>query len=356
MPGENTMRSAFKYFYALITISCGSLFADTLCTCEYFNQGHGLEEHVLRNGYNSPAYIDLDAGLNIIVKGTCLYWKVQEQGFDLGYSRSGNSYDFHTLKTDSHLGAKGNIGFHLPHDGWDFNFTYLFYRNEKNSNHIQSADFENYWYNPDILTSETMDEINSRWKLAMDIMDASFSRPFYLGTHLTVEPFIGAKGGWIMQKFKIPASYHGALFQQYENNSHSHSWILGMLGGFNTNWIIVDYLRIFANFSGSLLFQKFKISNDQKIIIENATVLDLGLQYKLKNITPSFETNFGVAWGTYFYNKRLHIDFSFGYDYLIFFDQNSISYIISSINNNTSGATLHNLTLHGMSGAIRLDF
>lgn len=350
------MRLVFKCFYILFFFSSTFLFADTLCSYEFFNQGHALQEHVMRNGYNAPACIELDAGFNIITKGTCLYWNATEQGLDLGYTLSNNTYEIHKMDFDYHLGAKGTIGFHLPHDGWDFNFTYLFYQNEKDSRHIQSNNFNDYWYTKRILTQENIQKIHSKWKLELNLMDAYFSRAFYLGTHLTLEPFIGAKGGWIDQKFKIPGFTTFFINQDLKNKTRSDSWILGGLGGVNTNWIIVDFFRIYANFAGALLYQRFKIHNNQQIIIENIPVSDIFVKYKFRNVTPCFETSFGIAWGTYFYNKRLHIDFSVGYDFAVFLEQNAIAFVISNLNNQSSGASLNNLTLRGVSGALRLDF
>ena len=351
------MRLVFRYFYVLVSSCCSFLFADSLCTCEFFDQGHALEEHVLRNGYNSPACIELDAGFNVILKGSCLYWSASEQGLDLGYSFSNNSYQIHKLHFDYNLGAKGSLGFHLPHDNWDFTFSYLYYRNHKSSSEIQSSTFVDYWYNESIVSSiEGINQISSKWKLTMDIMDAFFSRPFYLGSKLTVEPFIGARGGWINQKYKVPGSSNDYIYHQFDNKSRSDSWVLGGLGGFNTNWIISGFFRIYANFSGSLLYQRFKVTNNQKIILDNVAISNEGTKSKFRNVSPSLDTSFGLAWGTYFYNKRLHIDFSFGYDYLIFFDQNAISYVVGEINQKMPGATLNNLMLHGISGALRLDF
>lgn len=346
------MRVVLKSFYILLSLSSTFLFADTLCTYEFFNQGHAIQEHAMRNGYNAPACIDLDAGFNVITKGTCLYWNASEQGLELGYTLSNNKYEIHKMDFDYHLGAKGTIGFHLPHDGWDFNFTYLFYRNQKDSGHIQSNTFEDFWYT----SRENIESVSSRWKLKLDLMDTYFSRAFYLGTHLTLEPFIGARGGWINQKFKVPAISNLLIYQQLINKSRSDSWVLGGLGGINSNWIIVDFFRIYANFSGALMYQRFKVTNTQKAIVDNVPVSDASLKYKFRNVIPCFDASFGIGWGTYFYNKRLHIDFSFGYDYAVFLEQNAITYVMANINNKTSGSSLNNLTLHGISGALRLDF
>ena len=350
------MRPVFKLLSVLLSISSNFLFADTLCTYEFFNQGHGLEEHVLRSGYNAPACIELDAGFNIIMKGTCLYWNVSERGLDLGYTFDNNKYKVHTLNFDYQLGGKGTLGFHLPHDSWDFNFTYLYFRNQKGSDHIQSSTFVDFWYKSLGFESDRIDNISSKWKLKMDMMDAYFSRPFYLGSKLTVEPLIGARGGWINQKYKIPGSSSFLIYKEFENKTRSDSWVLGGIGGVYSNWILVDFFRIYANFSGALLYQRFQVKNNQKIIIEAVPVTAFSLKYKFRNITPCFDASFGIGWGTYFYNKRLHIDFTFGYDYVIYLDQNAISYVVGELVNDMEGTTLNNLMLHGMSGALRLDF
>ena len=63
-----------------------------------------------------------------------------------------------------------------------------------------------------------------------------------------------------------------------------------------------------------------------------------------------------VGWGTYFYNKRLHFDFSLGYDWVIFWNQNAISYIVGGLYKRVPGSAMSNLMLHGISGALRIDF
>lgn len=357
--GEKMIRHLLKLSIVIPLLSI-SLFsaASTSCSYEYFNQGHGLDEHVMREGYNAPACIDLDAGFDLFIKGSCLYWCVLEQGLELGYLNSNNKIKFYDPDFDYHLGAKATAGGHLPHDNWNFYFTYLYYRNKKESLHIANSNFIDFWYQDQIIGQDKYENISSCWKLKLDIMDTYFSRPFYLGRKLTFEPLIGARGGWIKQKYNIPATPTSLLLimKELENKSRSNSWVLGALFGLNSNWILIDFFRIYANFSCALMYQKFKVSNVQKILLDSVPLSSISLHHKIQNIVPSFDATLGLGWGTYFYNKRLHIDFTFGYDFSIFWNQNAISYVVGGLLKKIPSAALNNLVLHGISGAMRLDF
>jgi hypothetical protein len=358
------MRIIFKLSIFLFLFTSSLIFSDTVCTYEYFDQGHALNEHYMRNGYNAPAAIELDCGFNVFMKGTCLYWSASEHGLELGSTKKDDKTTFHDLHFDYQLGAKGTVGGRFPGDDWNFYFSYLFYRFKENSKHISDPNFFFYWANqlPENNDGDLIykpENFSSRWKLKMDIMDSYFSRPFYLGLKLTAEPFIGARGGWISQKYNLPSTAPSQFPDElihFANNNHSKSWLVGILGGVNTNWILIDFFRIYANFSAALMYQKFKVFNNQLITLQESSLFKHSLQNNINSITPNLDFSAGLGLGSYLFSKRIHIDLTVGYDFVIYWNQNVIAYTIQGLVNGGAGYAMNNLMIHGLSGSLQLNF
>ncbi len=350
------MRAIF-FLSAIATFLFRPLFCENsvVTLIETYDQGHALTEHDMHSGYSAPASIDLDSGFNIFVDGSCIYWKAFETGLDLGVT-TGN-YAAYDIKTHYHLGFKAKAGFHTTGDYWNFAFSYLFLHTNGdtkplNGNITTLTPSRQFWYNDDVFL--LANSLKARWKLHVDMMDALVSRPFYLGCKVTMEPYTALRGGWITQKYKVPAFLSSG--NQLKNTTASHSYLVGPRGGLITNWIIANYIRMFGDLSVSLLFQHFKLKNFQETVLGNTIITNVDLSKKMKELTPNIDASLGVGMGGYFFHKRLHLDFCASYDFSVYFNQNSLAYIKNLAKDDTNFPLGSNLTMHGVTGSLRIDF
>jgi hypothetical protein len=323
---------------------------------EPYDQGHALTDHDMHGGYSAPASIDLSSGFNAFVEGSCIYWKAFENGLDLGITTG--PYEDFDIKTDYHLGFKAKAGFHTTGDYWNYAFSYLFLHTQGNvkplhGNIGSATPSTQFWYTDDGIFRLT-DSLKARWTLHVDMMDATLSRPFYLGCKVTMEPYTGLRGGWIFQEYKVPA-FISSINQHIKNDTTSHSYLIGARGGLLTNWIIFNYARIFGNLSASLLFQQFKVRNFQETVFRGSVIANAEMKKKFKDVTPNIDACLGAGLGGYFFQKRLHLDLTVSYDFSVYFNQNALSYIKNLVRELPSTG-FENLTMHGVTGSLRIDF
>jgi hypothetical protein len=323
----------------------------TLLDC--YDQGHALTDQDIHSGYNASASIDLSSGLNCFAEGSGIYWKASENGLPLGVtSTPAKIYD---IESDYHLGFKSKVGFHSNSDFWNFAFSYLFLHTKGHTEKLwtNSTSPHEFWYFNDITL--ITDYLSGKWKLEIDIMDLTFSRPFYLGLSVTMEPYTAVRGGWINQKYSAP-SYIISTNNLLKNKTSSDSYLIGARGGLRTNWIFFNYFRMFGDIGIALLYQKFKLHNYQESLVNSLGLQSMDTKKEISNITPNIEASLGLGMGTYFFEKRWHLDLTVSYDFSVFFNQNTLSYFSNIINETSNASGLNNLMIHGFTGTLRLDF
>jgi hypothetical protein len=208
-------------------------------------------------------------------------------------------------------------------------------------------------------------DLESKWKLDMDIADLSVGRPAYQGKRLVLNPFFGLRAMWIRQKWDVEydaVSSTNVALGEYETEAHSKAWSLGPRIGVDTSWLLGCGFRMIGNASASLLYTRYTQVSYESNIPNGAAAgpapLSDDVSWKFfKNygtVRPNFELDAGFGWGWYI-GDMYHLDFAATYDFHAFWAQNMVADIANWAVHWVDAAP-GNLYLHGLTIKARFDF
>jgi hypothetical protein len=357
-------------------------------------QGEPLTCH--QAAYNAPAAIDVrskydqcrSSDLTGFIDASFTYWYAGEDGLKIASNGVANSNIFYyalntrtlTQSFDYHPGFKVSAGLVSQHE-WTVKAEYTWFRGKTttNSNTLSATEETagtataltgtSVWVVDDWFLQGTGNgqalsgsQVSSSWKLALDLIDATLSRPFYQGQSLTVEPFGGLRAALIRQSMTVELNELAGLFtsmptQPIGSRNHSNSWAIGPRIGYGANCLLPMGFRFENDFALSLLYTKYtsiKHSEDAASLAFNPGPYNASLN-SYSTLRPIAELGLGLGWGTYFYDQRYHIDFAATYDFMFFWSQNMTREIIDHTLTGTGPAS-SDLYLHGLTITGRFDF
>ena len=102
----------------------------------------------------------------------------------------------------------------------------------------------------------------------------------------------------------------------------NRSWMIGPQLALNTNWIFTHWMNLFANFSGSILFQDCKCTYRQHNTINGVPgqLTEYSQQNEWK-VTPNAETSMGFNFGGYYCQDQYYLNFMIGYSFIVYWNQ-----------------------------------
>jgi len=333
------------------------------------NQGDQLKGDAVPALYNASARIDTKGHWDFYLYGSLIYWLPIEDGLELGLvdSRAPGGVSTPNLggkivnmDFDYEVGFKAGIGMDLHHDNWTADVTFTRLHTEQHS-HFASDNATNFlipfWLDPNNTGQALKGE--GKWHLDFNMFDFSIGRPFYQGTHLTMRPFLGVRGGWINQKHNA----HYDIFQAGASplmdrkvDASSDSWLAGLRAGVNSEWLLGIGFRLFGNMAASLCYTHFTshLHEDSVLTAINDVTL-LSVDGKKRAVRANAEAGIGMGWGGYFNNEKCHFDLGAAYDFNIFWNQNYMKYTEAALGFRTT-QNPGNLYLHGLTITAQFDF
>lgn len=320
--------------------------------------GYPVDRDCMIGGYNAQGRIDVCGSRDFYASGTFLYWEPKEQGLDIAlitpiYNPTVN--DANNLNTDFDYqpGFKITLGLFLLNDNWGLQADYTRFHTKNRAS--GKADplidtITNYWRVGTQI--DNLISIISRASIDMDFIDLSIGRPYYMGTNLIFNPYIGVRGGLINQRNIVRTETSRSLW--YETKVSSDSWFVGPKIGICTNWLLADGFRFFGDGFSSLFYQNFKVAA-KEFEDRNPSLFTTNASNTLGYINVSLDLSIGIGWGKYFHYQKLHIDATVGYELEVMWNQNQMRAFIEEIKHQIH-SNPGNLTPHGFIVALRLDF
>ena len=333
-----------------------------------FEQGLGADSGQMNPIYNAPARIDL-LGCNpweAYATVSFIYWHASESGLNFG-----TAFTDQTIAATPHIGTTPNqldfkykpgfklgTGTQINHDDWMLTLEWTRLHLKDTESKSTTTGFFTNTLAP--VPYGTLIETSAAWRLNLDLVDWELSRPFYRGKSLTVEPSFGLRVALIRQKYddhSVSAGFVGGnvpIFAKVD----SKSWAIGPRCGLDGNWLFAHGFRFFGNMAGSILYSHYKT---KAFLTFSGLALDVNPKEIFEFLRAVTEIGAGIGWGTYIDSMKWNIDFSAGYDFLVFFNQNTLRYLTNATNDAGSLATLggsspSNLYLHGLTVKAKVDF
>lgn len=309
--------------------------------------GENIEPSPVIASYNFPDKLYLCASKKAYVNGSFIYWEPIEQGLDLAILTPADLNDRYqevvTLKYEYDPGFKVGFGYNFAYDNWSAYVEYTRFHSTQKTRVTR----------PDWVSSNTLlwmggatnlaDFYEEKWKIHLDMLDFELGRKGYFGKKFVLNPFAGLKGGWIDQSLRITAFDIAS--------SKTDSWLVGFRAGLFSKWMLGKGFNLFGKTAGNLMYQKF---SDVRFSNTENGILDSRIRMKTSFVAPSYELMLGLGWETDFDKKHWHFDFSLGYEFQCFWNQNimeMVRIILGEVN-----ASPGDLMFHGLSAKLRFDF
>jgi hypothetical protein len=286
-----------------------------------------------------------------------------ELGLSNSTATAATSIDASVINMDFNYkpGFKVGVGGYFDYDNWDLQLQYTWFHNTQK----QSADAETPGQiiqsrgTPFLGGATTQYASASQtWKLDMDIVDLDLGRWYYVGTKLTFRPSFGARAAWIGQK--LETDYDNAVTADfYDINKKSRSWAIGAKAGLDTNWMLGSGFRLYGCGEADLLFTKYTRATYSASHEDAAGVVTSPVsvtQRRIYAVKPHLDLELGFGWGTYVDCNNWYMDFSAGYGFQVFFDQNMFRTFSDDTNQAISSMPSGNLYIHGLTATFKLDF
>lgn len=324
-----------------------------------------VPEVTLMPGYNQCSRIDVRCGWDVFTTGSFTYWQPVQDNMELGVvydtadspNRFGNvvNADF-----DYKPGFKVALGMDFDRDCWETMLEYTWFRSQHSTSTTLSTSGTDallpLWVSP---VASFFYAGKEKWRLNMDFLDWQLARSYYVGTKLTFRPFFAARAAWIRQNVDVEYTNSVSTGSSTFVDKRSHSWAIGPRAGLNASWMIGDGFRFYGNGAGDILFTQYtKLSTKEQSV--SAAGVAGGIfrvtQKKLNTLRTHLDLELGLGWGSYLDCNKWHIDFSAGYGFQVFFDQNMFRHFTDDIGVTTSNTPNGNLYVHGLTATARLDF
>ena len=332
----------------------------------------------------NPAATCGKEGWGVVLTAEPLYWKVSQEGleyaitasYDLvvdNYNATTPFYKLNVSKGKAHApdfdwnwGFRVGLGYKIPRDGWDLGGKWARYHHsasdriersgDPNPNNIPSVAnagsgqfISPFWVAQLFATPGLMNRAKALWNLHLDVGDIALGREFFLSDYLVVKPFIGLRGAWVDQTYRLsfltydyPNNPDDIAKEIYVKMKNDMKGIGGRLG-LSTKWLLKWGFSVCAEGAFSALYSRVQLSyflHDRQYVpilspFGNGSVGNFPIfngtapfddSYGVKN---SFHTStyvgdlfLGLCWERSFREDRFCMKVWAGYEQSIYFQQN----------------------------------
>ena len=247
-------------------------------------------------------------------------WKAFSGGNDYAITNKSISSDIvigDTKRADFRWrwGWRAEVGYRLPHDGWDAlaNFTWYHSKSDNSASSPVGGTIT-----PLLSTFESLEAGASTsilWHLLFEDCDVDLRRSYFLSKDFSVAPFFGMRNTWIHQGYRARYVNPGDTSPTVVKGEQ-HFWGIGPLAGFGTEWHVNSQWWFFGTFSGSILASKYNISSNQ--VTTSTTALTANTQ----RMSPNMQGALGFGWQTNFNANKNHVALRLCYEAQYFWKQN----------------------------------
>lgn len=281
-----------------------------------------------------------------------IYWQPIQDNMELGLNVTTGTDTAVNMDFDYKPGFKVGLGGNFDYDNWDLHAEYTWFHNTNSTSYTAAAGTTvvPFYANPTDITG-TSTAVNQSWRLRMDIGELTLGRWHYVGTKLTVRPSFGARGAWIRQKLSTNFTTGAATDDSF--TAKSTSWAVGPQIGLDTNWVLGEGFRFYGNAEGDILYTRFNRLSTTHVDDEADSVTIS--QRKYGTVRTHLDLELGFGWGTYLDCNNWYMDFTAGYGFQVFFDQNMFRRFTETASVNSFSPN-GNLYVQGLTVTFRLDF
>ncbi len=345
----------------LILFSLSPLFADDILPPQ--KQRDSLQGMEAPRMVAPSSRFEVENGFNFFLNAEFLWWVAKPDGLYFAESKVGSpttanppdgaqNFYGHLQKVQPHwdAGCRVGIGGNMPYDDWDIFFNWTFYETDKkNSKH---GNLLVLWGHPDAAGTNLASFASAKWNIELNMFDAELGRSLWIGDYLSFRPFIGARGAWIDQNFKIFYDYATTPIMQGRLKLDSSVQAGGIRAGADTRFNLLHGWSIISKGSYSVLYGHFDSDFREKANSHRIASSKDGFHQGISTLQLSL----GIEWDTYFCNNRYHAALYAAWEQNIWFGLEKWAHFSGPLSAGTFEQTSTNLSLQGGTFGARLDF
>jgi len=344
-----------------------------------------IKELRINNEQGAPAFQNVTSrpqydGWRLYTTGEFLYWKVQEDSMQYsakseGLTNPNRANVFPIEKSSSsefsssyEPGFRIGLGFHHPHDQWDFfaKWTRLQVDDHPGDQFSEGDPFlfglfakvlQTPWSVNLGANVPVLSMTNPKWHFDYDTADFEVAREFFVSKALSLRPHIGARGLWIDQKNST--DYSVFIFAPTDANVTNKQKISagGLKGGFDLGFHVGNYFHIFGKIAGSLVYGRVNASSVGTLLRTPTDLIRLDGPRKKNHFFPNIETGGGIEVGGNLFKDRIYLSGNVGYEFIQWFGTNYMVDLIGLAGALDTLSFRHgDLGIHGLTAGLRLDF
>lgn len=260
-----------------------------------------------------------------------LYWEATERGLEYAVKNRIEEPGF-----GFHPAFRVSVGTHLPHDGWDLDFSYTQYITHTSSHTFGSL--QSVWTSP---FSAIWSEAKAKWKLHTHNFNLQLRNRLFMSRAISIEPAFGLNLALIQQRFDV----------RYENSTISshigmknRSFNLGPMLSMDSRWALSSHFDLLGIFSGSLLVSRFDVGRHES----GEVSLIEGNEYW--GMRPQITAALGLGWThcATRSNRLIYYGFQAFYEAQVWWKQNMLYRFIDQTNIAMIAPTQGDLFFHGL--------
>lgn len=290
-----------------------------------------------------------------VVEVAGFYWKAQEDGLEYAIKNSVIGSDGVTANREMNnliesdfltpnfawdFGFKVGIGYNTTCDGWDIGV--LWTRYSKGAHDTVCAEFDDnvtllpIWsafQSPGAGNSPNLfaTEIDTFWKLDLDLVDVELGRQFWTGHQFSIRPHVGLRFASLNQSYII--THRGGSWlnlgqgiQAYNNYVDLDNDFkgVGLKLGLDSFWHFGCGWGLYGNFATSIIYGRFSLDHHENIRLAKTPFSKTRIyeaEESFRASRASIDLGFGIQWGGLFCDCKYGITVSLGWEHHLFFLQ-----------------------------------
>ncbi|MBS0616128.1 MAG: hypothetical protein JSR58_06220 [Verrucomicrobia bacterium] len=341
------------------------------------------EKNILGGIQGKSASASVDKGWTL--SATALLWQAKVDGLEYAQkvqltadpitNAIAAKAELKELTFEWNPGGKVALGYIFPQrQQWDISleWTYLFAK-AHGSAHVDDPTLMRQQLKPSwipLLMGSVASNAHAAWSMHYNVGDLTLGRNLFLGKYLAMKPFVGVRGAWIEQNYKV--HYRGAqfannapVFHDNEFNAKQDLKAGGIRLGSDLQWFLSSHWSILGNISASLLYGQFHLKEtvSGEVGVANVVIPEtIRLKDHDSRLNPNLEGKLGLKCQAPFHHGRYRVSLAAFYDFSYWFNQNrqlNETVVVDPSSGNapsTMNRSNGNLQLQGVSVELALAF
>lgn len=359
------MNHKFLSTQTLLVCSLSFLHAD--------NPQHPANEHPYHQGYVADGAVspssrfEVKNGCNMFFTGDFLWWSANTDGLyyaqgNFGSPSVGIPTGKHTdfaghlkrVKEEWSPGCRVGFGGNLPFDEWDAYLNWTWFHSDPKDSAKETSDgpLLVLWAHPDSEETRFASRAHGKWDLTLNIIDFELGRALWIGEHLSLHPFLGIRGAWIDQEFKVKYRYATSPSFEGEIEAESDFEGVGVRAGLDLRFSLLNGWSIYGLATGALMYGHLDCDSHQKANHHLIARTDDGFHRGVSTV----QMGLGLQWDAYLGHDRFHVGVRMGWEQNIWYGVTQFNRYHTQLQTGDLVQNNGDLTLQGGTLSAQFDF